>query len=63
MTWRQDRLPEIVRAIAGRPRHEAFAWPRDLWTERSAEPGRRAAIRYAHRLAAREPLSENLPTN
>ena len=24
MTWRQDKLPEIVRAMAGRPRHEAL---------------------------------------
>ncbi|MDP3746352.1 MAG: N-6 DNA methylase [Phenylobacterium sp.] len=24
MTWRQDRLPELVRAISGRPRHEAL---------------------------------------
>ncbi len=24
MTWRQERLPELVRAIAGRPRHEAL---------------------------------------
>lgn len=24
MTWRRDRLPEIVRAMAGRPRHEAL---------------------------------------
>jgi hypothetical protein len=24
MTWRKDRLPELVRAIAGRPRHEAL---------------------------------------
>ncbi|MBV9736520.1 MAG: hypothetical protein JO209_11500, partial [Acidisphaera sp.] len=24
MSWRRDRLPELVRAIAGRPRHEAL---------------------------------------
>jgi hypothetical protein len=24
MTWRNDRLPEIVRAMAGRPRHETL---------------------------------------
>ena len=24
MTWRRDRLPELVRAMAGRPRHEAL---------------------------------------
>src|SRR5260370_27135511 len=24
MSWRHDRLPKIVRAIAGRPRHEAL---------------------------------------
>jgi hypothetical protein len=37
MTWDQDRLPEIVRAMAGRPRHEAL---RGLVTEllRAANP-------------------------
>jgi hypothetical protein len=24
VTWRQERLPELVRAMAGRPRHEAL---------------------------------------
>jgi hypothetical protein len=24
MTWQRDRLPELVRAMAGKPRHEAL---------------------------------------
>jgi hypothetical protein len=24
MTWRRDKLPELVRAMSGRPRHEAL---------------------------------------
>ena len=24
VTWRRDKLPELVRAMAGRPRHEAL---------------------------------------
>ncbi|MDE2581934.1 MAG: hypothetical protein KGL52_09890 [Rhodospirillales bacterium] len=24
VTWRQERSPELVRAMAGRPRHEAL---------------------------------------
>ena len=30
MTWRRDKLPELVRAMSGRPRHEAL---RDHVTE------------------------------
>ncbi len=28
MTWRRDKLPELVRAMSGRPRHEASGRPR-----------------------------------